>query len=202
MIIGKRSYIALSALLVAGLITAAATRAKQTVPVTLTEGTALHVRLDNALASNQSRPGEQFQATVAEPVLVDGKTVIPAGAPVTGVVVDARQSGRLMGAPRLRLELTQVEVGSRSYDLRTDSNYREGRGHLRRNLAWIGGGGAGGALIGAVAAGGKGALIGGPVGAGVGTAVAFMTGKHDIRLPAEARLTFRLANPVTVSTNS
>src|SRR5712692_5903469 len=200
--LGNRSYLALTALVVAALVLAAATRANQVDPVTLPEGTAIHVRLDSTLASNQARSGEEFRATVSEPVVVDGKTVIPERASVKGLVVEARESGRLMGKSRLRLELTQVEVGNKSYDLRTGSSYRVGRGHLKNNLAWIGGGGAGGALIGAAVGGGKGALIGGPVGAGVGTAVAFMTGKRDIRLPAETALTFRLADRVTIEAAS
>ncbi len=71
-----------------------------------------------------------------------------------------------------------------------------------RNLAWIGGGAAGGAAIGAIAGSGKGALIGGPVGTGVGTAAAYLTGKKDIRLPAETPLTFKLAHPVTTEVKS
>lgn len=202
MMIGKSSYIAISTLLVAALAVGASTRASRGEAVTLPQGTAVHVRLDSALASNRAQAGEEFHATVSEPVVVDGKTVIPQGAPVNGLVVEARESGRLMGTPRLRLELTRVEAGGKSYDLRTNSSYRAGRGHLKRNLAWIGGGGGGGLLIGAVAAGGKGALIGGPIGAGVGTAVAFMTGKHDIKLPAETPLTFKLADPVTMKVTS
>jgi hypothetical protein len=199
--LGKRSYFGLIALLVGALVVSAAS-AKQGHMVTLPEGTAIHIRLDDALASNRAQSGEEFRASVSQPIVVDGRTVIPQGAPVKGVVVEARESGRLMGTPRLRLELTQVEVGNKSYDLRTASSYRAGRGHLKRNLAWIGGGGAGGALIGAVAGAGKGALIGGPVGAGVGTAVAYMTGRRDIRLPAESPLTFRLANAVTIGVTS
>lgn len=196
--LGKRSYIAVSSILVAALVVAATVHAGRVDAVTLPQGTAVHIRLDNALASNRAQSGEEFHATVSEPVVVDGKTVIPDGARAKGLVVEARESGRLMGRPRLRLELTQVEVGNKSYDLRPASSYRVGRGHLKRNLAWIGGSGAGGAIIGAIAAGGKGALIGGPVGAGVGTAVAYVTGKHDLRLPAETPLTFRLAEPVSI----
>jgi hypothetical protein len=81
----------------------------------------------------------------------------------------------------------------------TAARTRIGGKHKRRNLALIGGGAGGGALIGAVAAGGKGALIGGPIGAGVGTAAAFITGKKDITLPPETPLTFTLAEPVTVN---
>src|SRR6266849_2945233 len=65
-------------------------------------------------------------------------------------------------------------------------------------LMGVGGGAGAGTVVGAIAAGGKGALIGGPVGAGAGTAVAFLTGKKDIRLPPETSLTFKLAEPVTI----
>jgi hypothetical protein len=91
-----------------------------------------------------------------------------------------------------------VEIGGKTYELRTTTSQRIGGNHKKRNWGWIGGGAGGGALIGALAAGGKGALIGGPVGAGAGTAVAFMTGKKDIHLRPEAPLTFRLVRPVTI----
>jgi hypothetical protein len=166
--------------------------------VVVPDSTAVHVTLNNAIASNENRPGDHFKATVSEPVLIDGKTVIPEGAQVTGLVVDARRSGRLKGRARLQLALETVDTTTGSYQLETASNVRVGGKHKNRNLALIGGGAGAGALIGAVAAGGKGALIGGPVGAGAGTAVAFFTGKKDIRLPAETPLTFRLTRPVAI----
>jgi len=199
MILGKRGYILLGTLLVGALVVAGATLANRADPVTLPEGTAVHVRLDNAVASNQARSGDEFTATVSEPVVVEGKTVIPQGAPAKGRVVDARESGRLKGVSRLRLALTDVEVRGKSYELRTTSTGRVGRSHKNRNLAWIGGSAAGGAVIGAIAGGGKGALIGGPVGAGAGTAVAYLTGKKDTRFPAETPLTFKLTHPVTIN---
>lgn len=200
--LGKRGYILLGTVLAAALVVTGVTLARRADSVTLPEGTAIHVRLDNAVASNQASPGEEFAATVSEPVVVGNKTVIPQGAPVKGRIIDARESGHLMGVPRLGLRLTEVTVGGKSYALDTSSSVRVGHSHRNRNLAWIGGSGAGGALIGALAGGGKGALIGGPVGAGAGTAVAYFTGKKDIRLPAETPLTFRLVRPVTVQVKS
>ena len=168
-------------------------------PVTLPVETAIHVTLNHTLASDENRPGDHFEATVAEPVVIGNKVVIPQGAQVEGLVVDARHSGRLAGTARLRLALESVALDGKTYELRTDETSRLGGRHKNRNIALIGGGAGGGALIGAIAAGGKGALIGGPIGAGAGTAAAFLTGKKDIRLPAETELTFRLAEPTTIS---
>lgn len=188
---------ALLAVVVGG--TAVTLRDRQT-PVTVPEQTPIHVTLDQAVASNQNRPGDHFEATVSEPVVIEGKTVIPAGARAEGLVVDARHSGRLKGRARLELALQSIEVNGTDYDIRTTSSQRFGKGHKKRNWAWIGGGAGGGALIGALAGGGEGALIGGPVGAGAGTTVALLTGKKDIRLQAETPLTFELAQQVTIET--
>ena len=202
----KRNYLLLgsgSVLLVAALAGAAVTaRRNRAIPETLPEATAIHVRLDQAVASDQNRPGDHFTATVSEPIVLDNKTVIPQGAEVDGVVVDAEHSGRLKGRARLDLALDAVNVNGTDYPIRTASAVRVGGKHRNRNIALIGGGAGGGALIGALAGGGKGALIGGPIGAGAGTAVAFFTGRKDIHLRPETPLSFRLAEPVTINTNN
>src|SRR5258706_8495788 len=109
-------------------------------PVTLPEHTAIRVTLDQSLATNRSRPGDHFAATVSEPVLVDGRTVIPKGAHAEGLVVDARKSGRLKGRARLELALQSVEVDGQNYDVRTMVRTRVGRDHKKRNLGLMGGG--------------------------------------------------------------
>ena len=200
MILTERHYLITGGaiLLAAALTASAATLRFGSDPVTLPERTPIHVTLDQTLASNQSRPGDHFDATVSEPVIVQGKTVIPQGAHAEGLVVDARQSGRLMGRARLQLALQTVAVDGQNCEVRTISHPRIGRDHKKRNWAWIGGGAAGGAVIGALAGGGTGALIGGPVGAAGGTTVALLTGKKDIKLRAETPLQFELAEPVTI----
>jgi hypothetical protein len=205
--LGPKRNILIGALIVflsAALITTAVTLAThpRTVPVTVPEETAIHVTLDQGISSNQNRPGDHFEATISEPVVMNDKTVIPQGTPVEGIVVDARPSGHLMGRAHLQLALESMQIEGKTYDLRTSSAYRRGGDHKKRNWALIGGGAGGGALIGAAAAGGKGALIGGPIGAGAGTAVAYFTGKKDIHLRPETRLEFRLVQPVIVDTKS
>ena len=171
-----------------------------TKPVTVPEGTDLRVVLDQSISTAENRSGDSFKATLASPIIVDGKTVVPKDAPVTGHIVDARPSGRLKGVARLDLTLDSIEVGGKSYDIYTSEKSRVGKNHNKRNGVLIGGGAGLGALIGGIASGGTGALIGGAAGAGAGTAGAAYTGKKDIRVPAETTLTFHLARPVTIPT--
>ncbi|SRR5260370_58724 len=204
MLLTKRHYLMMGVALVlaAALTVSAATVWGASDPVTVPERTAINVRLDQTVATNRSKPGDHFEATVSQPVVVNGKTVIPKGAHAEGLVVDSRHSGRLKGRARLQLALQTVDVDGQNYNVRTFSHPKIGRDHKKRNWAWIGGGAAGGAVIGALAGGGTGALIGGPVGAGAGVTVALVTGKKDIKLRAETPLKFELAQPVTINVKS
>lgn len=167
--------------------------------VTIPEGAQFEVTVDETLSSKASHAGDSFAASLSQAVVKDGKTIIPAGAHVTGRVVDAKDSGRLHVPARLSVALSSVEVDGKSYDIETNTIGKTGENHNKRNLGFIGGGAAGGALIGGLAGGGKGALIGSAIGAGAGTAGAAATGKKDISLPAETRLKFHLVRSVTVS---
>jgi hypothetical protein len=169
-----------------------------TKPVTLPEGTTISVTVDQTLSSGQNRSGDEFDASVSAPVVIDGKTVIPKGARVRGRVVEARESGRLQTPASLRVALSSVEVGSKTYDLETSAVSRAGPSHKRRNIELIGGGAGLGALIGGIAGHGKGAAIGAAAGAGAGTATAAATGKKEVTIPAETQLSFKLARPVTI----
>src|ERR1700694_3370714 len=72
-----------------------------TKPITIAAGTPISVVLDQTLSSAENRPGDRSQASVFEPVVVDGKTVIPKDARVEGRIVDARAAGHLHGVARL-----------------------------------------------------------------------------------------------------
>ncbi|HEX3092778.1 MAG TPA: hypothetical protein VHW72_09165, partial [Candidatus Angelobacter sp.] len=58
--------------------------------ITIPAGTVITARLGETLSSKSSSAGQGFSATVAEPVVVDGKTVIEKGASARGSVVDAK----------------------------------------------------------------------------------------------------------------
>src|SRR5437762_13585972 len=87
---------------------AAADRKPVEVKTTVPAGTKLRVALLDAVSSDKSRPGDQFLASLTEPVVVEGKTVLAKGTKVRGRVVDAVESGRVKGRAMLGLTLTQI----------------------------------------------------------------------------------------------
>lgn len=177
----------------------AAAQAQAPEPLVIPAGTSITVRLQQSLSSASATPGERFEAVLDQPIAVGDRIVLPVGTPVGGHVTVAQRSGRLRHPGELGLTLDTVTLGQQQIPLSTRSVLARGRSHKRRNLAWMGGGGAGGALIGGLAAGGKGALIGGPIGLAAGTTTAFVTGKKDVAFGAERRLTFRLRNDVSIT---
>lgn len=161
-------------------------------------GSALQVRLNRSLSTAQNRPGDRFTATLAEPVMVNGKTAFPKGAQVTGVVEESAASGRFKGRAHMTLALKSIEVNGRAVALSTSPRTHGGEGHGKHNAAWIGGGSGTGALIGGLAGGPVGLAIGAGSGAAAGLAGSLVTGRKQDTIPAETLVTFRLRTSVTV----
>jgi len=162
-------------------------------------GTVFDVRLDQAIDTRRNRPGDRFDATLRDAVVVDNRIMIPRGTRFSGHVVDSRASGRLKGHAELSISLDSFQMGGREYEIRTSHVARASGGHKKRNWWIIGGGSGVGSAIGAVAGGPAGALIGAGAGAGAGTAGAVITGKKQVRLPAETLLSFTLREPVAMA---
>ncbi len=167
-------------------------------PINIPEGTVISVSLGETLGSKTSHAGDKFTGTVAAPVEVDGKAVIPVGAAVSGTVTDAKAAGRFKGGALLALRLDSVTIKGREHAVKTSMVSEASKGKGKRSAAMIGGGAGGGAVIGALAGGGKGAAIGAAVGAAAGTAGAGLTGNRDITLPVETKLSFKLLEPLEV----
>lgn len=168
--------------------------------VTVPAGTELTMRLLDAIDTGTASAGTEFEGTLAAALVAGGVDVAPVGSKVTGKVTNVVSSGRLNRPAELALVLTSFTTrdGER-VEVSTDAWSMKAASHKKRNIEMIGGGAAAGALIGALAGGKKGAAIGGAVGAGGGTGVAAATGKKEIRLAPETKLTFKLSSPVTVT---
>jgi hypothetical protein len=161
-------------------------------------GTTVRVRLDQSIGTRFSRPGDRFSATLETPLIADGQTAVPAGARVTGIIREAKPSGRLKGRAVLILALDSVDAHGRRLPISTTSWARESNRHRKRNLLWMGGGGGTGSLIGAIAGGPVGLGIGLGAGTAAGLGGAIITGKMQVRVPAETTLNFRLSRSLTV----
>jgi hypothetical protein len=158
-------------------------------------GTQLQVRIIEKLSSEQASVGDQFHGTFAAPVVVNGRTLFSKGTDVTGEVTSVERSGRLSRPGELHLSLRTVRSGGRTYAIAADPFVIKGESHTKSNVTKIGGGAGLGALIGAIAGGGKGAAIGAGVGAAAGTGVAAGTGKKPAEVESEAVLTWVAADP-------
>lgn len=167
-------------------------------PIVVPAETVLVVRTAEALGSKTSQPGQTFGATLAQPVTVEGRTVLPGGSQVSGTVVTAKAKGKVKGEGQLDLKLTSISVGGQTYPIHTAVLSSTVKGKGKRTAATTGGGAAGGALIGGIAGGGKGAAIGAGIGAAAGFLGGTFTGNKQIEVPAESALSFTLAQALTL----
>jgi hypothetical protein len=84
--------------------------AAQTIPA----GTRLTVRVGSEISSETAKAGDRFDATLARPLVVNGKTLARTGAAVRGKVTSSKSSGRVHAPGELTLRLTGVQVNGRS----------------------------------------------------------------------------------------
>jgi hypothetical protein len=167
-------------------------------PLVVNAGTEIEVTADQPVSSKTSSPGDHFDVSLARPVMLGEKQVIPSGARATGTVTVAKSAGKFKGNAEISVTLSSITVNGKEYDVRTNSFTKVSKGRGKRTAIGAGGGAGIGALIGAIAGGGKGAAIGAVAGGGAGTAGAAFTGERDITIAAETRLHFRLEEPLEV----
>jgi hypothetical protein len=167
-------------------------------PIVVDAGTPLSVTVDQSVSSKTNNEGDHFEASLAAPVMVGEKQVIPSGAKARGTVTIAKSAGRFKGNAELGVTLDSVTVNGETYSVKTTSVTEASKGRGKRTAVGAGGGAAVGAIIGAIAGGGKGAAIGAGAGAGAGTAGAAFTGNRDITINAETKLNFKLKEPLEI----
>jgi len=94
----------------------------------LPSGTLLTVDLSGSLSTAKVHAGDSFTATVAAPLIVDGETLVPTGAPVMGRVESAQggRSGLVLGSGYFELVLNTITVGGKTVVLQTSSLFARG----------------------------------------------------------------------------
>jgi len=168
--------------------------------VVLAAGTSLTVRIGETVSAARNQIGDTFVATLEQPLVIDGFIICERGSRVVGKVTQATPSGKGGGQSHLSLELTQLSTSDRQrVQIHTDPYTKSGSGSTGGDLAKVGAGAAIGAAIGAVAGGGKGAAIGAGAGAAAGTGGVLISNGKSVEVPVEARVTFRVKDPVTIT---
>ena len=177
---------------------AAAAPAPARTTVTVPSGTAINVRLTQAIDVDTSAAGQTFKATVDDPVMIDGSIVIPRGASAVLQAAKVQQSGKMKGSDAISLKINSIGFGGTSYDVVAAYVETKSAGEGKKTARKIGGGAGLGAIVGGIAGGGEGAAIGAAVG-GVTGAIVSSGGESHLKLPAETRLTFQLTAAVNVT---
>ncbi len=166
---------------------------KNVQPLILPTGTTFIVHLESEVGSKISKSGDDFSGTLAAPIAVEDRVVIPAGSKATGRVVRAKRAGRLKGGAILALELRAVVVNGKKLLMHTQMMTTESKGKGKETAGMVGG-----EVVGAQ----KDASVGTTEGGSAGATVTALTGDRDITLPAEALVAFRLSDPIEIKRNT
>lgn len=168
--------------------------------VTITAGMLLQVRIGETISASRNQVGDEFLATLDRPLVVDGFIIADKGARIEGRVVQAEPASRGSGTSRLGIELVKLSTADgQRLQIRTQAFRKEAASSTGDDLTKVGVGTVLGAAIGAAAGGGKGAAIGAGAGAVAGAAGAALTRGKAAEIPVETRISFRIANPVTIT---
>jgi hypothetical protein len=192
------------------ILLAAAMAAAQAAPVPA--GTALMAKLETTLATFSNKPGDPFQAQLSQPVLINGREVLPAGTKIEGRVTKVAEPRRISGKPtigilpealilptgeRLFLDATLVDTNIPGTDVNREGQFK-GTGHDRHDELETGGGTAAGMLIGGLVGGPVGIVVGGAIGAG-STGGHWLIKHRSATLPAGTILTLEMNRPLATA---
>jgi hypothetical protein len=178
----------------------------------LPEGTVFRVSMLEDIDSYAVTPNTPFSAKVTQDIMRNGKVVVPVGSELHGRVVYATASSRLRGGSVLHLRAdefvlpdgTRYHVHAQVIDTQGSDTNAKGEGNIvptaqvKRNLAVLGAGAGGGAIVGAAIGGGVGAIVGSAIGAGAAT-THWLLVQRSANLPASSVLIFSLTDPMVLS---
>jgi hypothetical protein len=166
---------------------------------TIPAGVKIPIRLDQSIDVRVPSDGRIFTGQVAEDVMSpESSVVIPRGARAELIVQNLPGDEGTVDLDSISFDGRRYMVNAEKYDV----SRRSGVGTNKRTAKYVGGGAVFGTLLGALAGGGKGAAIGALAGGAAGAGAQTVTRGHDVRIPAETVLDFRLDEPLQLAVDS
>ena len=167
--------------------------------VTVQAGTQIVAALETRLSSDTNHAGDPFVATTTEPIVIDGRTVVPAGAKIRGSLSAVEASGRVQGRARMTLAYREiVDSAGKAHPISAQPLTLQAASTTHGDVEKIAAGGVLGAVIGGITGGGKGAAIGAGAGAGAGTVLMLATKGDDVELNPGQRLAIHMTAATTM----
>jgi hypothetical protein len=183
--------------------------------VSVPEGTPFKVKLQTTISTFSSKVGDSFQGKLIDPIMIDGKTAVPAGATIEGRVTKLREPRRIKGKPtigifpehivlpdgqRFMLNAVLVDTDIKGADVNEEGQFK-GSGHERNDQIEVGAGTAGGMVVGGLVGGAPGVLIGGMIGAGA-TTTHWLVQRRSAVIPSGTQLMMELSRPLNIGGSS
>lgn len=171
--------------------------------LTIPSGTTVVASLGTRLSTGANQSGDPFVATTTEPIVIDGETVVPAGARIRGTLHDVQASGRVSGRARMTLGFHEIiDSAGETHAISARSLTMQAASETHDDVEKIAAGGVAGAIIGGLAGGGKGAAIGAGAGAGAGTILMLATQGDEVELEAGQMLNVQMTSPTSIQVPS
>ena len=161
-------------------------------------GTALSLSLITPLSTETAKVETPVTARLRQPIVVDGFTVVPAGATLHGDVTEVERAGRVKGRSRLVFRFAEVQVNGQRDPFRTNALTFEGEATKGEDAVKVGGGAGIGAVIGGIVGGASGAAKGAAIGGAAGGGAVLATRGKDVELAEGTELNTSLASPYSV----
>ncbi len=166
--------------------------------VTMPAGTRFLAVLGTQLSTDSNKDGDPFVATTTEPIVVDGRTVVPAGSRIDGVLRDVQASGRIKDRARMTLVFQEiVDSAGKTHSMSALPLTIKAASETHKDALKIAGGTAAGAVIGALTGKKNGAVIGAAAGAGAGTVLVLATKGDDVELSQGLKLYVEMTGPTS-----
>jgi hypothetical protein len=181
-------------------------------------GTTLHCRLLQTLSTKLNFQGDSFVATVSEPLVIDGKHVVPVGSTVEGRIAWLARPGRIKGVGEMRLDAEKINFpdgrslavnavlvnayGAEGARVVGEEGSVKGPRSRMKDLEEIGLGMGGGGFLGTLLGGFHGAVIGGAIGGAAGFVDTLRRRGKELALPTGTQLNYQLTRDLVVQSGT